>query len=145
MQRRGVMLMIVEQATAVRKEWSSVCDSVVREKPHFIKRTRDELILSSYETMLSLLRGYHFTVSKCKESDGSISLSLHEMDIVVNGTTIELAKEQMGEAILEYAEEYYENFAFYSHAPNRKDHVPYVMKALLLRDGESIGREIVCA
>ncbi len=137
--------MIVEQATAVRKEWSSVCDSVVREKPHFIKRTRDELVLSSFETMLSLLKGYHFTASKCKESDGSVSLALHEIDLVVNGTTIELARKQMGEAILEYAEEYYENYAAYSHAPNRKDHIPYVMKALLLQNSDIIGEEIICA
>ena len=137
--------MVVEQATAVRKEWSSVCDSVVREKPHFIKRTRDELVLTSYATMLSLLQGYHFTATECKESDGSVSLALHEIDLVVNGLTVELAKKEMGEAILEYAEEYYENFSLYSNTPNRKDHVPYVMKALLIRKSELIGEEIVCA
>lgn len=34
--------MLMEQATTVRKEWSSVCDSVIHEKPKFIKRTRVE-------------------------------------------------------------------------------------------------------
>ena len=137
--------MRVEQATVVRKEWSSVCDSVIRDKPQFIKRTRDEMVLSSYATMLALLNGYHFTASSCKEKDGSVSLSLNEIDLVVNGATIELAKREMGSAILEYAEEYYENYSLYSRAPNRKDHVPYVMKALLLQKSDAIGEEIVCA
>ena len=67
------------------------------------------------------------------------------MDLVVNGETIELAKREMGSAILEYAEEYYENFAMYSQAPNRKDHVPYVMKALLLNAADTIGEDVVIA
>ena len=95
--------------------------------------------------MLALLNGYHFTASSCKEKDGSVSLSLNEIDLVVNGATIELAKREMGSAILEYAEEYYENYSLYSRAPNRKDHVPYVMKALLLQKSDAIGEEIVCA
>ena len=125
--------MVLEQATAVRKDWSNVCDSVVRERPQFIRRTHDEMVLSSFETMLSLLKEYKFTASGCKEKDGSVSLALNEMDIVVNGATIEIARQRMGEAILEYAEEYYENYALYSHSPNRKSHEPYVMKALLIQ------------
>ena len=137
--------MKMEQATMVRKDWSSVCDSVVREKPHFIKRTHDEMVLSSYATMLQILKNYNYTAESCKEKDGSVTLSLREMDLVVNGETIELAKREMGSAILEYAEEYYENFAMYSQAPNRKDHVPYVMKALLLNAADTIGEDVVIA
>ena len=37
--------MLMEQATTVRKEWSSVCDSVIHDKPKFIKRTRDKMWL----------------------------------------------------------------------------------------------------
>ena len=137
--------MNIDQATAVRKDWSSICDSVIREKPHFIKRTRDEMVLSSFETMLSLLKEYRFTASRCDESDGSVSLCLHEIDLVVNGTTIEIAKKNMSLAIIEYAEEYYENYSEYSHAPNRKDHLPYVMKALLFQNPDSLSEEISCA
>ena len=137
--------MKIEQATTVRKEWSSVCDSVVRERPCFIKRTHDKIVLSSYETMMQLLKDYRFSATKLVESDGSVSLALAEMDLVVNGETIEIAKREMGAAILEYAEEYYENYYEYTHAPNRKDHLPYVMKALLINEADTIGEELVCA
>lgn len=53
--------MLMKQATVVRKEWSAICDSVIHEKPKFIKRTRDKMLLSSLETMLEILASYKFT------------------------------------------------------------------------------------
>ena len=38
--------MLMENATDVRKEWNSVVDSVVHDKPKLIKRTRDRLIMN---------------------------------------------------------------------------------------------------
>lgn len=35
--------MLMEQAATVRKEWSTVCDSVIHEKPKFIKPIRDKM------------------------------------------------------------------------------------------------------
>jgi hypothetical protein len=137
--------MVAEQATTVRKEWSSVCDSVVREKPRFIKRTHDEMVLSSYQTMLALLKDYHFSADRCDEEDGSVSLALKEIDLVVNAASVDKAKREMGAAILEYAEEYYEYYPSYSVAPNRKDHLPYVMKALLINNADTIGEGVICA
>ena len=40
--------MLATSATEVRKEWSSVLDSVVRDKPQFIKRTRDVAVQFGY-------------------------------------------------------------------------------------------------
>ena len=40
---RKQSFMLMEQATNVRKQWSSVCDSVIHDKPKFIKRTRDKM------------------------------------------------------------------------------------------------------
>jgi len=39
--------MLEMSATTVRKEWSAVVDSVVREKPIVVKRTRDRMFLAS--------------------------------------------------------------------------------------------------
>ena len=68
--------MLMEQATTVRKEWSAVCDSVIHEKPKFIKRTRDKMWFSSLDTMSEILAAYKFTADKYIEPDGSITLSL---------------------------------------------------------------------
>ncbi len=91
-----------------------------------------------------MLSNFTFSCESSVEEDGSVTLSLNEMDLVDNAPTFEKAKVEMGNDILEYAKEYYENFQMYYHAPNRKAHFPYVMKALFIYDGIKIGEGIKC-
>ena len=136
--------MLMEQATDVRREWSAVCDSVIHDKPKFIKRTRDKMWFSSLETMLEILEAYTFSAEKYNEEDGSVTLSLIEIDLVENDIDEQKARQALGKAILEYAEEYYNNYTFYSHSQNRKGHIPYIFKALILDDAQKIGDLIQC-
>ncbi len=136
--------MLMEQATNVRKEWSSVCDSVIHNKPKFIKRTRDKMWFSNLETMAEILKIYHFTAGKYIEDDGSITLSLNEIDLVENGNNEKEARLNLGKAILEYSVDYYNEYELYCHSPNRKQHVPYIFKALIMDDPEKIGELIEC-
>lgn len=136
--------MLMEQATNVRKEWSTVCDSVIHHKPKFIKRTRDKMWFSNLETMSEILEAYTFTAEKFQENDESVTLSLNEIDLVENGKNEEEARLNMGAAILDYANEYYAEYETYSHAPNRKKHIPYIFKALIMDSAEKIGDSIVC-
>lgn len=136
--------MLMERATIVRKEWSAVCDSVIHEKPKFIKRTRDKMWFSNLEVMLEILSVYTFTADKYIENDGSITLSLREIDLVENGETEQAAKLALGSAILEYSTDYYDNYVLYSRSPNRKGQVPYIFKALIMDCPEKIGESIQC-
>ena len=136
--------MLMEQATTVRKEWSAVCDSVIHEKPKFIKRTRDKMWFSSLETMSDILQIYQFTALKYVEDDGSITLSLNEIDLVENGRDEQEARLNIGKAILEYALDYYNEYEIYSRSPNRKKHIPYIFKALILDNPEKIGDMLQC-
>lgn len=136
--------MLMEQATTVRKEWSSVCDSVIHEKPKFIKRTRDKMWFSNLETMSEILSAYKFTAEKFQESDGSVTLSLNEMDLIENGKNEQEARLNLGKSILDYATEYYAEYELYSKSPNRKHHIPYIFKALIMDDAGKIGEAIVC-
>lgn len=136
--------MLMEQATKVRNEWSSVCDSVVRDKPKFIKRTRDKLWFSNLETMSEILSGYTFTADKYMEDDGSVTLSLNEIDLIENGENEAAARLSLGKAILEYSLDYYNDYALYSRSPNKKKHIPYIFKALIMDDPEEIGESIQC-
>ncbi|MCM1261774.1 MAG: hypothetical protein NC313_03560 [Butyrivibrio sp.] len=136
--------MIMEQATTVRKEWSTICDSVIHEKPKFIKRTRDKMWFSNLETMIEILEAYHYTAQKYVEDDGSITLSLNEMDLVENGKNEKEARLNLAQSIMEYALEYYDNYQLYAHSPNRKAHMPYVFKALITDNPETIGGMIQC-
>lgn len=136
--------MIMEKATDVRKEWSSICDSVIHDKPKFIKRTRDKMWFSNLDTMAEILEVYLFTAKRMVEEDGSITLSLNEFDLIENAVDETSARHALGHAILDYAMEYYNDYAFYSHSPNRKGHVPYIFKALIMDDPEKIGDSILC-
>lgn len=128
----------------VRKNWSAVCDSVIRDKPIFIKRTRDRMWFSNLETMSEILKAYRFTAVKFIEEDGSVTLSLDEIDIVENGANEQEARMNLGKAILEYSLDYYQEYELYSHSPNRKQHIPYIFKALIMDDPKKIGEEIEC-
>ncbi len=136
--------MIMEQATTVRKEWSAVCDSVIHEKPKFIKRTRDKMWFSNLETMSDILQVYQFTAIRYLEEDGSITLSLNEIDLIENGKDEKELRLNLGSSILEYAMDYYNEYEIYSHSPNRKKHIPYIFKALIIDDPKKIGDMLQC-
>ena len=136
--------MLMEKATTVRKEWSAVCDSVIHNKPKFIKRTRDKMWFSNLETMSEILEAYQFTAKKFMEEDGSVTLSLNEIDLVENGKDEQEARLNLANAILEYSMEYYNEYEMYSHSPNRKKHIPYIFKALIIDNSEKIGEIIQC-
>lgn len=136
--------MLMEQATTVRKEWSAVCDSVIHNKPKFIKRTRDKMWFSNLEIMSELLEIYQFTAIKYIENDGSVTLSLNEIDLVENGPDEQTARLNLAKAILDYSLDYYNEYETYSRSPNRKKHIPYIFKALIIDDPEKIGEILQC-
>ena len=136
--------MLTMNATDVRKNWSEVSESVIREKPRFIKKTRDYMLLSNMEFINELLSGYSFTANKYIEDDGSVTLSLNELDLVENGSDEKDAINNLSQAILEYAADFYNEFNVWSVAPNRKREIPYVFKALVLDDISKIGECIKC-
>ena len=131
-------------ATDARKAWSLVVDQVIREKPKFIKRTRDYMILSDVRFLEVLLSGYFFSAERFIEEDGSITLSLNEIDIVENGKSEEEAKQKLAQSIIDYAEDFYNDFQYWATATNRKSQIPYVFKALILDDANKIGEQIRC-
>lgn len=136
--------MFTMNATDVRRDWSTVIENAIREKPQFIKRTRDHMVLTDVKLLESLLSAYTFSANKYIEEDGSLTLSLNELDLSENAKTEEDAKHLLGNAILEYAEDFYSEFSLWSSAPNRKLHVPYILKALIIDDAKKIGDMIEC-
>lgn len=136
--------MLAVNATDVRKNWSEVSESVIREKPKFIKKTRDYMMLSNMDFVITLLSGYEFSANKFVEEDGSITLSLNEIDLVENAPTEKEAISTLANAILEYATDFYNEFHLWASAPNKKCEIPYVFKALILDDTAKIGECIKC-
>ena len=131
-------------ATDARKDWSQLIDNVVRDKPQIIRRTRDYVFLTEIHMIKDILSVYSFTADKYIEEDSSVTLSLNEMDLVANGVTENDARRNLAEEILEYSEEFYNDFHYWSNVPNRRKHIPFIFKALILEDIEKIGEEIRC-
>ena len=130
-------------ASEVRKDWSRVIDSVVREKPAFIKRTRDYMMLCTTDMIYELVSSIKYVANKYVEDDGTITLSMKSLDIAANGDTEAAAKSALVESLIEYAEEFYE-FELYSKAPNRRSHLPYVVKALTAKTPKDLEDAVVC-
>lgn len=136
--------MLTMNATDVRKHWSEVSESVIREKPKFIKKTRDYMILSNTDFIGILLSGYSFSANKHIEKDGSVTLSLNEIPLVENAPTEKEAIDILSSSVLEYATDFYNEFNMWASAPNKKAEIPYVFKALILDDAKKIGECIKC-
>ena len=71
-------------SSEVRNGWSGVMDSVIRKRPAFIRRTRDFMMLSSIETISALVADVKYVADEFHEEDGSVTLSLRDMDIIAN-------------------------------------------------------------
>lgn len=136
--------MLTMSATEVRKDWSRVLDSVTRRRPAFIKRTHDNVVLASTESLSAMLSDVRYETNIFQEDDGSITLSLDALDLVVNEKSLESAKKSLANDIEEYAEEYYANYESYSVSPNRRAHLPYVMKALIADSPKELEDAIEC-
>lgn len=132
------MYMKTINASNVRKDFSHFIDTVVREKPLTIKRNRDFIISFSLEHLKNLLTDYRFHVTYFKEEDGTITGSLNEIDIVVNGDNHTDIQRLLAEELLGYAEEYNNEFSFYYHSLNRKSHFPYILQVLIQNDLDDV-------
>ena len=122
--------MFALSASDVRKDWSRVIDSVIHIRPAFIKRTRDHMVLCSNDTVRQLVHSTPIVAQSFIEEDGSVTLSMTDLDLVVNAENMQEAKQALIDDLTEYAEEYYQNFELYSRAPNRREHLSLVMKVL---------------
>lgn len=85
-----------------------------------------------------------FTAQRFLEDDGSITLSLNEIDLIENGENEDIARLKLANAILEYSREYNDNYADYSQSANRKNHAPFIVQALDIDNPEKLRHMIIC-
>jgi len=125
------MFMKLLNASEVRSDFSSFVDTVVRERPMVFKRNRDHVLSISIEQASSLLESYRFKANLIPEEDGSTTITLEDFDLVVNAPDHDLALLRMAEELVDYSQDYLDQFALYFKTTNRKKHFPYVMKVAL--------------
>lgn len=125
-----IKMNMVMNSTTVRNHFSEFVDNVVRDKPQFMKRNRDLISFFSEEQLNSLLEKYQFHVKVEKDEDGSFNVMDEKFDLIGWGDTPEEALNDFAEQLIEYAQEYYEDFAMYFQSPNRRPHYPYILHVL---------------
>lgn len=123
-------------------QWYTAVEMASIGKPKLIKGHKKCLWFSDTATMADILKAYTFSAKSRIEDDGSITLLLNELYIIRNGFDEKDVRLSMGQAILKYAKEYYNDYALYSNSPRRRRHIPYVFKALIMDNEEAIGNSI---
>jgi antitoxin YefM len=141
---RMVIFMDMMQATNVRKNFSSVIDTAVRDRPVMFKRNRDYLMLLSNTQVLSLLREYTFKAQYIAEEDETITAVLDGFDLVVNAADQEQARNMLAVELVDYAKDYFDQFQLYYNSLNRKEHFPYILRVLLAEDLDEV-KELINA
>ena len=145
---KDVMIMLYEQyqnATDVRTHFSQTIDYAVYHRPQFIQRTHNRVVMLGTETLVSLLPNAILHVRFLTEEDGSFLAVCDEIEdlIGVGGTEAEAVNDFVN-ALQNYAAEYYQAYELYSRAPNRKSHLPYVLRVLAADSADEIRRTMIC-
>ena len=118
-------------ATDVRKDFSRTIDNVIHIKPQFIKRTHNHLVFIEEKELNHLLSNLKIHVSFTREDNGTyIATNSVIEDVFSTGATKQEAIDSLCKELIEYANEYYDEYDLYSKTPNRKDHAAYVMRIL---------------
>ncbi len=139
--RMVIAMTTLLNATDVRKDWGHFIDTVVRVGPQFIKRNRDTLVVIGTDQLKVLFSSFRFKLDLIQEDDGSYSGSIDGVnntnqpsttfDVVANAPRLDELKLRLADELMEYAQEYSDEFALFFTASNRKAHAPYVMNILL--------------
>jgi hypothetical protein len=125
-------------ATNVRNNFSSVIDTVLREKPVMFKRNRDNIMLLSEKQLLGLVQHCSFKAVFYNEENGTVTAGLEGFDLVVNSPDQEMVLTDLANELIEYAQDYINEFQLYYNSKNRKLHFPYVLRVLLAQDMDEV-------
>jgi hypothetical protein len=116
----------------VRNRWAEVFRQAVTERrPVTIERGGSErAVLIGLDELARLIAGYEFHAEAFFESD-AVSIWLPELGLYGRGTAFAEAQDDLLTEVREYVDEYLSDAQLYLRAPNRAEHFPFVMKALV--------------
>lgn len=103
-------------------------------------------LIDTVKHLKSLMEEYDdckFHVELSDEDDGSITAYVNELSLVENAKTKEELLPKVAESMKDYALDFYNDFNYWSKAPNRAPQIPYVLK-LLVCDYERIVGDMIC-
>ncbi len=123
--------------TDARQRFTAVLDSVQAFNPIAIqprKASEGYTFLLNHPMLTGILSYFEFKPEVISEDDGSITISVDDLELVVNAETITEALEELAYDLVDYSKRYMSKFPLYSNAPNRRHHLPYVFRVLICQD-----------
>ena len=131
-------------ATDVRKNWGQFNDDVIRMGPRFVKRNRDEWAALSTEHLKAAFESFRFKANFIQEEDETVTVTLEGFDLAENSETQEEALDLITDSLMDYAEDYMNQFTIYFNSPNLKNHFPYLMNVMAQKDSDGV-KELIHA
>ncbi len=130
--------------TEARKGFSALYDEVFNSfRPSIIKRKKtEELLMLRVDSLKMLLSHFSLKPEIIQEEDGSVTLALEHLEMFVNADSAEKALQELMGDLKFYADDYLERAQLFMHAPNRRNHFPYILRVLLCDSDKEI-RELL--
>ncbi|HEX3012512.1 MAG TPA: hypothetical protein VHQ70_10900 [Syntrophomonadaceae bacterium] len=122
--------MQVLNASDVSSDFNGFIDKVVIEKPVVFKQNSNYIISMSREQVMSVFKDYIFSPI-FNEEDGIMTGTLKDFDLVVQGQSREEVITKLTVDLIDYTQDYFNDFQLYFNSPNRQKHFPYIIKVLL--------------
>ena len=92
---------------------------------------------------LFFLEQLQFNVAVYNEDDGSFTGVVKELDLVENAVTVKDCVIKLCNAMKDYAGDFCSDFKQWSSAPNRKSHVPYILK-IVMSSEQQLMESMIC-
>lgn len=126
--------------TDARRDFTALYNRVyTNAMPAIVKRhSNEEIVLLKKDLQELILQPFNFKPQFIEEDDGSLTIALDELDLVVNGDDRETAIVDLINEVKLYAEEYQQRIQVFLNAPNRRVHLPYLMRIWLCHSDNDI-------
>lgn len=127
--------------TEARNKLTNVIDRVQSFTPVVIqprKESEEYTFLLKQALVIQLLTAYKFDLKLADEEEGSYAFWLEPFDLYGYGETREEALNSLVEDVLTYVEDYLANPVRYFNAPNRRHHLPFVLKVTMCNNAEEV-------
>jgi len=127
--------------TEARKSFTGVIDRVQHLFPVIIqprKQSEEPTFLFKQAIVDQLLSEYKFKYSLVDEEENNYAYWLDTLDLFGYGETKEAAFNSLVDDLLIYCQQYTQNPERYFSAPNRKHHLPYVLKVMCCNNPEEV-------
>lgn len=131
--------------TQARSGFTKLIDDAQRYKPTVIKARKsseDWNIVLRGDMFKAIFRelpiSSQFKINFLKDEDGSIIITANPFDIVVSGEDRDQAVDNLINDIINYSQEYINDFSLYYNSKNRRSHLPLILAVLSCNSREEV-------